>query len=193
MELKNFAVQYINFLPCSERNVKIIEHYFDLTRVLSPDQKKMLRSVVVNNETSIYKYRGMGATTAIDAFLAVEAFMSEEPMNIFIMCPWMNMCEEHNKNFRRFLEQLPISLNEVFTDEKIYKAITKTYIELKNGVRIFFDTPRPDKLCGLDIDYMVFDECNLLDTSYLAYVRPNGKKITINTDFSDLRPKNDIY
>ena len=123
MELRDFALQYIKFLPCSERNVKIIEHYFDLTRVLSADQKKMLRSVVVNNETSVYKYRGMGATTAIDAFLAVEAFMSEEPMNIFIMCPWMNMCEEHNKNFRRFLTQLPISLNEAFTDEKIFKII----------------------------------------------------------------------
>ena len=41
MNLNNLTKQYINFLPYSERNIKIIEHYFDLTRALSPDQKKV--------------------------------------------------------------------------------------------------------------------------------------------------------
>lgn len=134
MNLNNLTKQYINFLPCSERNIKIIEHYFDLTRVLSPDQKKLLKSVVINNETSIYKYRGMGATTAIDAFLSVEAFMAEEPINIVVMCPYMVMCEEHRRNFIRFLTQIPISLNDSFNDEKIFKCCGPGGIELKNGV-----------------------------------------------------------
>ena len=136
MDLGNIAKQYVSFLPYSERNVKIIEHYFDLTHVLSSDQRKMLKSVVINNETSVYKYRGMGATTAIDAFLAVEAFMSEEPINIVIMCPWKQMCEEHRKNFMRFLEQMPISLNDAFSNEQIFKRCGPDGIELKNGVRI---------------------------------------------------------
>ena len=192
MDLIDLSKQYVSFLPYSERNVKIIEHYFDLTRVLSPDQRKMLKSVVINNETSVYKYRGMGATTAIDAFLSVEAFMSEEPINIVIMCPWMVMCEEHRRNFMRFLKQIPISLNETFTDEKIFKRCAPGEIALKNGVRIIFDTPRIDKLCGLNIDYIVFDECNILDNGILACVMgargKQGKVISINTDFEDLRP-----
>ena len=40
MNLNNLTKQYINFLPRSKRNIEIIEHYFDLTRALSPDQKK---------------------------------------------------------------------------------------------------------------------------------------------------------
>lgn len=192
MDLRNIAKQYVSFLPYSERNVKIIEHYFDLTHVLSPDQRKMLKSVVINNETSVYKYRRMGATTAIDAFLAVEAFMSEEPINIVIMCPWKQMCEEHRKNFMRFLEQMPISLNDAFSNEQIFKRCGHDGIELKNGARIIFDTPRIDKLRGLNIDYIVFDECNILDNNILACVMgarsKQGKVISINTDFEDLRP-----
>ena len=191
MDLGNIAKQYVSFLPYSDRNVKIIEHYFDLTRVLSPDQRKMLKSVVINNETSVYKYRGMGATTAIDAFLAVEAFMAEEPINIVIMCPWKQMCEEHRKNFMRFLEQMPISLNDAFSNEQIFKRCGPDGIELKNGVRIILDMPRIDKLRGLNIDYIVFDECNILDNNILACVMgargKQGKVISINTDFEDLR------
>ena len=160
MDLGKVTKQYVSFLPYSERNVKIIEHYFDLTHVLSPDQRKMLKSVVINNETSVYKYRRMGATTAIDAFLAVEAFMSEEPINIVIMCPWKQMCQEHYRNFMRFIEQMPISLNDVFSNEQIYKCCSYSKIELKNGVRIIFNTPRMDGLRGLNIDYIVFDECS---------------------------------
>lgn len=48
MDLSNLTKQYINFLPRSKRNIEIIEHYFDLTRALSPDQKKLLKSVVRN-------------------------------------------------------------------------------------------------------------------------------------------------
>lgn len=190
MDLVNITKQYINFLPCSERNVKIIEHYFDLTRVLSPYQKKLLKSVVINNETSIYKYRGMGATTAIDAFLSVEAFMAEEPINVVVMCPYTVMCEEHRKNFIRFLTQIPMSLNDSFNDEKIFKVCCPGEIRLKNGSRIIFTDPKVDKLCGLNIDYMVFDECNILDNGILACVMgargKQGKVISINTDFKDL-------
>ena len=50
MNLSNLTKQYVNFLPCSERNIEIIEHYFDLTRALSPDQKKLLKSVVRNKK-----------------------------------------------------------------------------------------------------------------------------------------------
>ena len=191
MNLNNLTKQYINFLPCSERNIKIIEHYFDLTRALSPDQKKLLKSVVRNKKTSIYKHRRMGATTAIDAFLSVEVFMAEEPINIVVMCPYMIMCEEHRRNFIRFLTQMPISLNDSFNDEKIFDTCRPDEIRLKNGSRIIFTVPKVDKLCGLNIDYMVFDECNLLDNSLLSYTiatenSKHGKIVSINTDFMDL-------
>ena len=109
MNLNNLTKQYINFLPRSKRNIEIIEHYFDLTRALSPDQKKLLKSVARNKKTSIYKHRRMGATTAVDALLSVEVFMTEEPINIVVMCPYMIMCEEHRRNFIRFLTQMPIA------------------------------------------------------------------------------------
>ena len=187
MNLNNLTKQYINFLPRSERNIEIIEHYFDLTRALSPDQKKLLKSVVRNKKTSIYKHRRMGATTAIDAFLSVEVFMTEEPINIVVMCPYMIMCEEHRRNFIRFLTQMPISLN----DEKIFDTCCPGEIRLKNGSRIIFTVPKVDKLCGLNIDYMVFDECNLLDYSLLPYAiatenSKHGKIVLINTDFEEL-------
>lgn len=138
MDLNNLTKQYINFLPCSERNIKIIEHYFDLTRVLSTDQKKLLKSVVLNKKTSIFKHRGMGATTAIDTFLSVEAFMAEEPINIVVMCPYMVMCEEHRRNFIRFLTQIPISLNDSFNDEKIFDTCRPDEVKLKKTVQGLF-------------------------------------------------------
>lgn len=45
MNLNNLTKQYINFLPRSKRNIEIIEHYFDLTRALSPDQKSYLKAL----------------------------------------------------------------------------------------------------------------------------------------------------
>lgn len=107
------------------------------------------------------------------------------------MCPYMIMCEEHRRNFIRFLTQMPISLNDSFNDEKIFNTCCPGEIRLKNGSRIIFTVPKVDKLCGLNIDYMVFDECNLLDNSLLSCViatenSKHGKIVLINTDFMDL-------
>ena len=187
MNLEKTREEYIKSLPKSDRSIKIIENYLNLTHVLNHEQKKLIRAVVANGEITFTKKRRVGATTAIDAFLSVEAFMTESPITIMIMCPYRDMCEEHYRNLRDFLSRLPLSLNKFFMDDKIFKCCTHNKIHLKNDSKIIFvskDNISP--LCGLTIDYAVFDECLFNEESIIWVKAQNPKKIiTINTVMCD--------